>query len=115
MTPLKPCPFCGHAPNTGCSDPGAPYPGGYFFIECSNDDCPARPCCDKKAYATEEEPTFSLLAARWNTRVKDDGTALRDALHICVENLEGLPDADADRSAFIQEVRKLLDPTADTP
>lgn len=65
---LKPCPFCGGIPVTGCADPGAPYPGGIYYIACENEEC----CLSdvsvtKKAHASDEQATMRFLANAWNT------------------------------------------------
>lgn len=66
---LKPCPFCGSKAEEGCMDPGAPYPGGYYYVSCSNEDCTMTEliAC-RKAYATEAESAMKEVRAIWNTR-----------------------------------------------
>lgn len=67
---LLPCPFCGEAPQFGRFDPGAPYPGGYYYVTCLNENCPVNISirCDKKAYSENAADAFQEVISRWNTR-----------------------------------------------
>ena len=72
-----PCPFCGADParylDTHC---GAPYPGGYFTIECQNDACPAEVnVCEKRktdlkgmTHDEAEQVIWPEVIALWNFR-----------------------------------------------
>jgi len=72
----KPCPFCGEKPSIGLNDPGAPFPGAYYWIGCESDGCTTSGChVDErgvevvaKIKAQELEAELEKLLARWNTR-----------------------------------------------
>lgn len=65
---LKPCPWCGEEPSLSFADPGAPFPGGYYSIDCDNDNCMAQTEFCKKALAENELETVKELINNWNTR-----------------------------------------------
>lgn len=92
---LLPCPFCGSDASLGMDDPGAPFPGGYFFVECRNEACFVDTDNFQKGRFEEEADILKKLAGRWNARHNqplvdalkeiawgelDDGKSFQDAL-----------------------------------
>jgi hypothetical protein len=68
-TELLACPFCGGMPVEGFHDPGAPYPGGYYYVACENDDCPMSDVLVEEKARTEDADTVkNALRKQWNTR-----------------------------------------------
>ena len=76
VVPL-PCPFCGVEPLAYVDDNcGAPYPGGYFTIECENEDCAVNSCLSEKRRTylqgmTHDEAEAAIwpeIIAKWNIR-----------------------------------------------
>lgn len=66
------CPFCGGDDIAlSLGDPGAPYPGGYFTIECINQDCPCEVNVSIKRRTDKEGAEVAAweeALAMWNTR-----------------------------------------------
>ncbi len=58
MSELLPCPFCGSLPDF---EDGIQKPGYVPHVECSNEDCPARPLIGFPG-------TADSVRERWNTR-----------------------------------------------
>jgi hypothetical protein len=75
---ILPCPFCGQAPVQSIGDPGAPYPGGYFTIECLNKECNIEVCLSVKkrtdlegmTYLEAREQIWPEIISKWNARIK---------------------------------------------
>jgi hypothetical protein len=78
--PLLPCPFCGEAPWAGIQDPGAPFPGGYYAIECHNLACEVAPGAVIKARTEDGPATAKRVIEAWNHRpANDQGLATQPA------------------------------------
>lgn len=74
-TPLKPCPFCGSAPNSilrQSNDEFGECEYAYHEIECMNQKCEMRPLVNENLQADDGDNAWSAAFERaekaWNTR-----------------------------------------------
>lgn len=67
---LKRCPFCGTLPHVGPADPKREG-NAIGYVECINDECPAKPRVGDGIDVADERGTAAYQAAavrRWNRR-----------------------------------------------
>jgi hypothetical protein len=64
---FKRCPFCGSSAEVGVMDPGVPYPGGYFYVDCL-DECMQEPPFIEKGFYEHKDEILERLKEKWNTR-----------------------------------------------
>lgn len=114
---LLPCPFCGSQPSAYVGDPGAPFAGGYFTIECPNTECPVEACVSLKrrtdlpemTHQEAEESIWPTVRAIWNRRA-EPGHDMTYLIQI-TQMVEDYQLTDADRR-LLSGVPYLIDATS---